>query len=316
MAEKKIIAVMGATGMQGGGLVRAIVNDPDKEFTARSITRYVNSDKAKILKDMGAEIVEGDLDKPETIKKAFEGAYGAYCVTFYWAHLSPEKELQHAKTLTDAVKSAGIKHAIWSTLEDTRKFIPLNDNRMPTLKDKYKVPHFDGKGEADKFFENSGVPVTFLLVSFYWDNMIFFGSGPKKGEDSKLALTYPLDDKKMAGIAAEDIGKCALGIFKNKDKYTGKHIGIAGEHLTGYEMAEKLSKALGKEVVFNNVSPDVYRSFGFPGADDVGNMFQFYRDFEKEVNTMRNVENSRALNPSLQTFNQWLEKNKHLIPLE
>lgn len=181
---------------------------------------------------------------------------------------------------------------------------------------KYKVPHFDAKGEADKFFVDSGVPVTFLLPSFYWDNMIFFGSGPKKGEDGKLALTYPLDNKKIAGIAAEDIGKCALGIFKNKDKYTGKNIGIAGEHLTGYELADKLSKALGKEVVFNNVSPDVYCRFGFPGADDVGNMFQFYRDFEKDVNAIRSIENSRALNPALQTFDQWLEKNKHLIPLE
>ena len=316
MAEKKIIAVMGATGMQGGGLVRAIVNDPAKEFTPRAITRYVNSDKAKILKDMGAEIVEGDLDKPETIKKAFEGAYGVYSVTFYWAHFSPEKELQHAETLADAVKLAGIKHAIWSTLEDTRKWVPLNDNRMPTLKGKYKVPHFDAKGEADKFFENSGVPVTFLLASFYWENMIYFGSGPKKGPDGKLSITFPLDNKKMAGIAAEDIGKCALGIFKDKNKYIEKHVGIAGDHLTGYEMAEKLSKAFDKEVVFNNVSPDVYRSFGFPGADDMGNMFQFYRDFESDVNAMRSIEMSRTLNPQMQNFDQWLEKNKHLIPLE
>jgi len=316
MAEKKIIAVMGATGLQGGGLVRAIVNDPAKEFTARAITRYVNSDKAQSLKKIGAEIVEGDLDKPETIKKAFEGAYGAYCVTFYWAHFSPEKELQHAKTMIDAVKSAGMQHAIWSTLEDTRKWIPLNDNRMPTLKGKYKVPHFDAKGEADKFFIDSGVPVTFLAASYYWENLIYFGNGPKKGTDGKLAITFPLDNKKMAGIASEDIGKSALGIFKNKDKYIGKHIGVAGEHLTGNEMAEKLSKALNKEIVFNNVSPDVYRGFGFPGADDVGNMFQFYRDFDKDVNDLRNVERSRSLNPELQNFDKWLEKNKHLIPLE
>lgn len=112
MAEKKIIAVMGATGMQGGSLVRAIINDPEKEFIPRAVVRDISSDKAKKLKDMGAEIVEGDLEKPGTIKKAFEGAYGAYCVTFYWAYFSPEKELAHAKVLADAVKSAGIKRAI------------------------------------------------------------------------------------------------------------------------------------------------------------------------------------------------------------
>src|SRR3972149_1887040 len=119
MAIKKVIAVLGATGAQGGGLVRAILNDKSSEFSVRALTRNV-------------------------------------------------------------------KHIIWSTLEDTRNWIPLDDKRMPTIHEKYKVPHFDSKGSSDKFFTELNLPVTFLLTSFYWENFIYFGMQPKRGPDGKL----------------------------------------------------------------------------------------------------------------------------------
>ena len=316
MDEKKIIAVVGATGAQGGGLVRAILGDMNSGFTARALTRDVKSDKAKALAKLGAEVVAADVDDTESLKRAFTGAYGAFCVTFFWAHFSPEKEVAEAKAMAQAAKHAGIKHVIWSTLEDTRRWVPLSDNRMPTLMGKYKVPHFDGKGEADKVFTQIGVPTTFLLTSFYWDNFIYFGMGPKKGPDGKLAITLPMGDKKLPGIAAEDIGKCALGIFKKGREFIGKTVGIAGEHLTGAQMAAAFTKALGHEVHYNSVSPEVYRGFGFPGAEDLGNMFQFKRDFEQVFCGARNLDVARALNPSLQTFDRWLAQNKGRIPLE
>src|SRR5437764_11131755 len=142
MSEKKIIAVVGATGAQGGGLVRAITADPNSGFAARAVTRDVNSPKAKELAGLGAELFRADVDDPESLKKAFAGAYGAFCVTFFWAHFSPEKEIAEARAMAQAAKQAGIKHVIWSTLEDTRNWVPLGDNRMPTLQGKYKVPHF------------------------------------------------------------------------------------------------------------------------------------------------------------------------------
>ncbi|MDP9314138.1 MAG: NmrA family NAD(P)-binding protein, partial [Chloroflexota bacterium] len=215
-----------------------------------------------------------------------------------------------------AAKDAGIEHAIWSTLEDTRRWVPRSDDRMPTLMGKYKVPHFDAKGEADHFFVEAGVPTTFLLASFYWDNMIYFRMGPKRGEDGRLAITLPMGDKKLAGIAAEDIGKCAYGIFQRGREYIGERVGIAGDHLTGAEMAAALTKALRQEVRYNDVPPEVYRSFGFPGADDLGNMFQFYRDFEHVCLAARDLAISRTLNPSLQTFDRWLAQNKDRIPLD
>jgi uncharacterized protein YbjT (DUF2867 family) len=316
MPEKKVIAVLGATGAQGGGLVRAIAADPSGGFTARAINRDIGSDKAKSLAELGAELRAGDVDDEDSLEKAFAGAHAAYCVTFYWAHFSPEKELAQAANMARAAKRAGLQHLIWSTLEDTRKWVPLSDDRMPTLMGKYKVPHFDAKGEADQVFRDLGVPTTFLLTSFYWDNLIYFGSGPKRGPDGKLALTLPMGDKKLPGIAAEDIGKCAYGVFKKGRELVGKTVGIAGEHLTGTQMAAALTRALGQEVVYNAVSPEAYRAFGFPGADDLGNMFQFKRDFEGYFCGVRKLDVARSLNPSLQTFETWLAKYKDRIPLD
>jgi len=315
MAEKKVIAVMGATGSQGGGLVRAILRDPSGGFAARAITRDVNSEKAKALRSQGAEVVAANVDNEESLKKAFAGAHGAYCVTFFWAHFSPQRETQSAANLARAAKHANLQHVIWSTLEDTRKWVPLSDNRMPTLQGKYKVPHFDSKGEADKFFIELGLPVTLLETSFYWDNMYLFDMGPKKLPDGAYAITFPMGNKRMPGIAAEDIGGCAYGIFKKGKEYVRKTVGIAGEHLTGAQMAEKLSKGLGINVKYNEVTPEAYRGFGFPGAEDIGNMFQFFRDFETDFVGARSLDVSRSLHPALQTFDQWLAKNKNRIKL-
>jgi uncharacterized protein YbjT (DUF2867 family) len=316
MADKKIIAVAGATGAQGGGLVRAILSDPNGGFAARALTRDVESDKARELAKLGAEVIAADVDDVESLRRAFRDAYGAYCVTFFYTHFSPEKEIAEATNMARAAKDAGVQHVIWSTLEDTRRWVPLSDNRMPTLGGKYKVPHFDGKGEANRVFTEIGVPTTFLLTSFYWDNFIYFGMGPKKGPDGKLAITMPMGDKKLPGIAAEDIGKCAYGIFKRGKEYIGKTVGVAGEHLTGAQMAAALSRALGQDVRYNDVPPDVYRGFGFPGAEDLGNMFQFKRDFQEAFVGARRLDVARSLNPSLQSFDGWLARNKSHIPLE
>ncbi len=315
MADRKIIAVTGATGAQGGGLVRAILADPGGGFAVRAITRDVNSDKAKALARAGAEVVAANIDDEAGLAKALAGAHGAYFVTFFWDHLSPEREAAEARNMARAAKAAGIRHAIWSTLEDTRRWVPLSDNRMPTLMGKYKVPHFDAKGESNHFFTDDGVPTTFLLTSFYWDNFIHFGMGPKKGPDGKLALTLPMGEKRLSGIAAEDIGGCAYGIFKGGAEMIGKTVGIAGEHVTGSEMAAALGRALGQEVRYNAVTPAQYRGFGFPGADDLGNMFQFYADFEDYFTGARPLAVARNLNPALQTFAQWAAANKERIPL-
>ncbi len=313
MADK-IIAVVGATGSQGGGLCAAILNDRGRGFACRSITRNRDKEKAKALAASGAEVVQADLDDQASLEKAFAGTYGAYCVTNFWEHLSAEKEKAQAKNMAEAAKATGLKHVIWSTLEDTRNLMAASDTRMPMLQQKYRVPHFDGKAEADAYFQ--GLPVTLLVTSFYWDNLYMFGMAPKKGDDGNYSWTFPMGNKRLAGIAAEDIGKVAYGIFKAGQQYVGKTVGIVGENLTLNEMSQKLSPALGiGSIKYIAVEPDAYRGFGFPGADEMGNMFQVYRDFEREVLGARSVDIARSLNPELQTFDQWIAKNKNKIPL-
>jgi uncharacterized protein YbjT (DUF2867 family) len=316
VSEQKIIAVVGATGAQGGGLVRAILADRSGQFRPRAITRDPKSEKAKALADAGAEVVAANVDDPASLRRAFEGAYGAFCVTFFWDHFSAEREVTEAGYMAEAAKQAGVQHVIWSTLDDTRRFVPLHDDRMPTLQGKYKVPHFDGKGEADALFKKAGVPTTFLLTSFYWENFIYFGAGPRRGPDGRLALVMPMGDKKLPGIASEDIGKSVVGLLKRGREFIGKTVGIAGEHLSGAEMAAAMTRALGESVTYRDVPPEVYRGFDFPGADDMGNMFQFKRDFNDYYRGARSVEFSRSLNPELQTFDQWLSRNASRIPIE
>jgi len=315
MDDRKIVAVVGATGAQGGSLARAILDDPAGGFALRAITRNPDTESARALARRGAEVVAADADDEASLGRAFAGVHGAYCVTFFWAHCSPDRELRQARNLARAARAAGVRHAIWSTLEDTRKRVPLESERMPTLMGRYKVPHFDAKGEADAAFTDAGVPTTFLLTSFYWENFIHFGMGPKAASDGTLAIAMPLGNAKLPGIAAEDIGRAAWGIFRSGQHWAGRTVGIAGEHLTGAQMAAAFAAALGRPVRYRDMAPETYRALGFPGAEDLGNMFQYKRDFEAAYCAARSVEATRALNPRLQDFAAWLASNRDRIPL-
>jgi uncharacterized protein YbjT (DUF2867 family) len=314
MSGKQIIAVFGATGAQGGGLARGILADRSGAFAVRAITRDPTSEKAQALAQAGAEVVAGDADKPETLEKALAGAHGTYAVTNFWEHFSPEREVAQATAIARATKRAGVKHVVWSTLEDTRKFVPLSDGRLPTLNGKYKVPHFDGKGEADAAFAAEAAPTSYLLAAWYFENMIYFGMGPRRDANGALQLSFPLGGQKLPGIAAEDIGKCALGIFRKGASAAGQRFGVAGDVLSGEEYAAKMSQAFGEKVAFQDVPFDVYRGLGFPGAEDLGNMFEFQQIRGKEFLQDRDPKLSRELNPELQSFDAWLAANGDRIP--
>ncbi len=313
---KRTLAVVGATGAQGGGLVRAILADRGGGFAVRALTRKPGSEAARALESRGAEVVQADLDDPASVERAFHGAYGAYCVTNFWEHFSPDREMEQARAMAEAAKKAELRHVVWSTLDDTREHVPLDDDRMPTLMGRYKVPHFDAKGEADAFFREAGAPTTFLRTVFYWDNLIHFGLGPKRGEDGVLRLTMPLADKKLPSIAVEDIGKCAYGVFKEGRELVGETVGIAGGHPTGEQIAAGLGEALGETVRYEPLSTAAYRGLGFPGAEDMGNMFQFKQEFESPYCASRSVERARELNPELLTFGQWAHEHAREIPLD
>ncbi len=315
MPDPKVIAVVGATGAQGGALVRAICADATGPFRVRALTRKPGSEAAMALKSLGAQVVAADLDNAASLDDAFRGAHGAFCVTNFWEHFSPEKETAQATALAHATRKAGVKHVIWSTLEDTRRNVPLDDERMPTLMKHYKVPHFDAKGAADEIFRTQGAPTTFLRTSFYWENLIHFGMAPKVAPDGTLVFALPMGKARLPGIAAGDIGRCAYAIFKDPARWIGKTVGVAGEHPTGEKMAADLAAALKRPVRYQAVDPATYRGLGFAGAEDLGNMFQYKHDFEQEFCAARDLGIARALFPGLQDFRAWLKDNVAQIPI-
>jgi uncharacterized protein YbjT (DUF2867 family) len=315
MPDKPVIAVVGATGQQGGGLVRAIHVDPASPFRARALTRNPGSPAARALAALGAEVVAADLDDGASVTRAFRGAAGAYCVTNFWEHGSPEQEIAQAGVMARAASEAGVGHVIWSTLEDTRLKVPLDDGRMPTLMGRYKVPHFDAKGEADALFLATGIPLTRYYPSFYWESFITSGAGPAPGPDGALVLTLPMADRPLPGVAAADIGATAHGIFRAGDEFHGRQVGVAGGQLTGDQMAAAMTRALGRTVRYQPITPAGYRALGFPGADELGNMFQYYTELNDDLCRLRDVGLSRRLNPGLLDFDAWLGRFAAKIPV-
>jgi uncharacterized protein YbjT (DUF2867 family) len=309
MTDKKTIVVVGATGAQGGGLARAILADQDGAFAVRAVTRNPGSEAARELAKGGADVVTADVDDEASLRRALDGAYGAFFVTAFWEYVSVDREQAQAHAMAQAAKAAGLEHAIWSTLPDTRRDLPIDNNLMPTLQGKYNVPHFDSKGEADSFFTEAGVPTTFLSTTFYFEGFTT-AFRPTRGEDGKLFIMLPMGERKLAGIAAEDIGRTAYGILKRGDELIGTTVSIAGEHLTGAEYAAAFSKVLGEEVVYRPISFEAFRALGFPSADDTANMFQYYYEFEESFIGARDIDYVRTLNPDLLDFTTWLYHNK------
>jgi uncharacterized protein YbjT (DUF2867 family) len=308
MTDKRIIAVIGATGQQGGGLARAILDDPAGRFAVRAITRNADSPAARALADRGAEMVSADLDDEASLTKALQGAYGAYFVTAFWEYNSVEREQAQARAMAAAAKAAGLQHVVWSTLPDTRKHIALDDDRVPTLHGTYKVPHFDSKGEADSFFTEAGVPTTFLSTTMYFEAFIDFFR-PTRDEDGTLALRLPMRDRRLPGVAAEDIGRTAFGIFERGPELVGQTVNLSGENLTGDEYAAAFSTELGEKVAYRPMSLDDIRKLDFAGADDTANMFYFYAEYENVFAGVRDPAEVRKLNPRLQNFATWLTAN-------
>ena len=302
----RLITIFGATGAQVGGLARNILARNKADYRVRAVTRKPSGDAARELAQLGAEVAVADLDDLPSVQDVMRGAHGVYCVTNFWEHRSPERELKQADTLAEAASREKVGHVIWSTLEDTRRFLPADGERMPVLMGTYNVPHFDAKGEANRFFTDRGLPVTLLNTSFYWDNLLHPGMGLQRGTDGKLIFVLPMADKPLPGIAAADIGACAAGIFRSGTRMIGKRIGIAGEHLTGTEMASALSRALHEDVAYMAMPPSQYAKLGFPGADDLANMFQFKVEFNEAYCAARPVAETKALYPQLQNFDGWL----------
>jgi uncharacterized protein YbjT (DUF2867 family) len=323
MTDKKLIAVVGATGSQGGGLVRAILADPDGPFAVRALTREPDGAKAKELAAQGAEVVRADLDEEASVRGAFEGAYGAFVVTNYWVARTPEEEAarsratmerDQADTAARAAKDAGLKHVVWSTLEDTRPHFAHLGVDAPVLAEGYTVPHFDAKAEANASFTRRGIPTTFLETTAYYEGLLM-GLGPHRDENGELAITNPTGDSVTALVWSEDIGRTAYGIFRAGPRFVGRTVSLAGAHVTGPELAELFTRVLGEKVAYRPMSNDQLRASGAPGIEEVANNWLFYAEAHDSFVNARDLDFLRTINPRLKPLEEWLREHRDEIPL-
>ena len=316
MVDKKLIAVVGATGGQGGGLARAILDDPQGKFGCRALTRDPGSDAARALRDRGADVVPADLDDEDSLAAAFDGAYGAFCMTNFFEHFSASRETEQAEKLARAAKASGVRHAIWSTSPDSRHWVSPDGRPLPALADGYRVPHWDGKAQGNRFFTDQGVATTFLLPAMFWENLFMPGAPQQlqRGGDGVLAISLPAADAKLPGIAAEDIGRCAYGILQAGANLVGKTVGVAAEALTAAQLATAVSEALGEEVRCDELPLAAVRAAPFPGAAAVANMFQITTETNDDYCANYDIGLTRSLNPRLRTLREWLAATAPAVP--
>ena len=293
MDKKPIILVTGATGAQGGSVAKALL--AENKFAVRIFTRNASSAKAQDLKAAGAEIAEGDFDNIESLKQAMKDCYGVFGVTNFWEHY--HKELAQGKNLVDAVNQSGIKHFVLHTLPN---YLKLSNGEFP-------VPHCDIKATLQDYTKSLSIPASFVQIAFYYEN--FFTFFPfQKDENGDFYFGFPQGDTKLAMASVDDIGGVIASIFNHPAEYIGRTVGVVGADKTCAEYAEIMSKLLGKRIYFNYIPRDVYAGFGFPGAEELANMFEVQRLYIK--NRQLDLIESYGLNPSMQSLENWIIKNK------
>jgi uncharacterized protein YbjT (DUF2867 family) len=218
--------------------------------------------------------------------------------------------LAEVENLISAAQAAGLKHVVWSTLEDTREAILADDHRMPMIEGGYRVPHFDVKGgSADALFAKSGLPTTYLLMSFYWDNLLSLQK-PQRDPDGTLALHLPIGDTAIAGAPSDDIGQAVLQVLRRPAQTIGATIPVTSDHLTGEQIAAALGAALGEPVAYRPPTHDQVRALGFLGAQELGNMFQYYTEFPGSYLSRRDLEAARAVNPNPVSLTDFLAAHR------
>ncbi|MDP3469557.1 MAG: NmrA/HSCARG family protein [Daejeonella sp.] len=291
---KQTILVIGATGAQGGSVARHLIQQG--KFNVRILTRNAKSDKALQFKYLGAEIAEGDLNNMASVSNAITGCYGVFGVTNFWEHF--DGEFQHGKNLIDAVHKAGIEHFVFSTLPSA---IGISGGKL-------SVPHLDIKAELEAYSKSLNIPATYIHVAFYYENFLSFFP-PKRLEDNTWHFGFPQGDTPLAAVSIEDCGGIISEIFNNPQQFIGKRVGIVGDDVTCYEYAATMSEVLGKKIIYDYIPQQLYASFGFPGAEELANMFEFNRTYINGRNA--DLEESRNLYPQINSFKQWITANRN-----
>ncbi|MBN3307506.1 NMRL1 protein, partial [Amia calva] len=222
-----------SSGAQGGSVARALLKDP--AFAVRAVTRDTTKPAAVELAGLGAQLVKVDLASQAEVEAALKGVYGTFLVTNFWEHFDKSKEVQQGKMVADLAKKLGLKHVVYSGLE--------NVNRITG--GKLTVLHFDGKGEVEEYFRTISVPMTSVRLPFYFENFISFFKPTKTGPDT-YSVGLPMGDVPMDGMSVADLGPVVLSILKSREEFVGKDIGLSADRLTVVQYSEVMTRCLGK----------------------------------------------------------------------
>lgn len=293
--DKKTILVTGATGWQGGSVARFLLKDG--KFAVRILTRKPDTEAANELRKMGAEIYEGDLSDINSIRTAVKDSYGVFGVTNFWEHF--DREYEHGMNLMKAVKEAGVKHYVFSSLPHPKSF-GYN----------HAVPHFEIKAQVEEAIRKEGIPATIIHIAFYYENFLFFLM-PQKNGDGSFSYGFPQGDTLLAGVSAADVGGVVTQIFNRPEEFMGRTVGIVGDDLKASDYAAIMNRHTGKKIVFNHIPREFFAKFDFPGAEDVANMFDMNR--LHIPNRRKDIEESRRLYPGMKRFETWVMENKEKL---
>lgn len=293
---KKIILVTGATGAQGGSVAKALLDK--NQFSVRILTRNPKSKKALALQLAGAEVVQGDLNDVESLKRSMNGCYGVFGVTDFWEHYEDEYRL--GKNLVDAVSLSNIKHFVFSSLAN---YGQLSKGVLP-------VQSYDMKAELQSYAKSLNLPATFVQASFYYENL--FGFFPlQKDEAGDYFFGSPQGDTKLATISVEDYGGIVATVFEYPNEYIGRTFRAVGTDSTCAEYASILSDVLQQKVYYKYIPREEFAALGFPGAKEFANMFEVQRLYIP--NRLVDMIESYGLNSNMHSFKNWAIKNKSKI---
>jgi uncharacterized protein YbjT (DUF2867 family) len=258
--EQKSIVVLGATGAQGKGVVSALVNDG--AYHVKAVTRNPEKDSGNANKAIFA-----DLNDLQSLKDAFEGAYGVFVVTNFWEGAD---EITQSKNAIEAAKAAGMQHFIWSTLPDVEVI----------SKGAFEVPHFSNKAKVDDLVKNAEFKYsTFVQPPFYYQN--FIGAlAPQPKQDGTTGWTLPIDPAKKAIHMSDinDLGKVVAGAFSQPEKAgNGNYLALATE-LNSFNDVIAAYRSIGKEHTFTQVPAEMFSIF-FEGAKELTEMFGYFENY-------------------------------------
>jgi len=288
------ILVVGATGMQGGGVARHLLKRG--VFNVRCMTRRPDSEPAGLLKQHGAEVVQADLDNSESIRRAVEGCKGVFGVTNFWEAYF--REYDQGVNLINAAAEAEVGHLVLSTLPSAKS---MSQGAL-------ELPHFETKARMEEHAQLRSAPFTFVHVAFYYEN--FLNYFPPRGQpDGNYSFGFPLGDACLGAVAAEDIGGVVAKIFESRPEFVNKTLEIIGDEMPARTYAEIMTLVLRRKIAYSHVARETYASMGFPGARELADMFEFLRVYTPSRRA--HITRCRHLFPEMQTFETWIENNVH-----